>query len=983
LSLRDGKFLWCPGGVEPNVIRDNSAASWQPAPTEVLAQPASSDTHGSDCGLERGRVTRYLPGSVTIPASEAVGALAGTYTVKHQYTANTGLLLRDIYSAQDGLPAEQVLHTYTALYNLPDGIGGLNGYIQNTSYDALSRINETTFGTSATIYGTVDDTYDPNSGRLTGTLTSHTAAGSTTTLDQQSYHYDLAGNLLGQTSTRNDSPEQSETQCFDYDGLDQLVGAWTAKDQCAAQPTSSDSSMVADPLGAGSAYWTTWTMDDLGDRTGQTQHAVAGGPATDTTTAYGYGSNGAQPHTLTSTATTGGSTGSTSYHYDAAGDMTSRNTGQGNQSITYDDAGDLTSITGSTGGDSEFTYDADGTLLIQRDPGTTTLYLGDQQFSLNAATGTVSGTRYYSLPGGVQAVRTGSGTSYGYELTDDHGTPDLYLDNQIATPQWRQYTPYGGPRGAGVTAPDNRGFLNKATDDNTGLTIVGARQYDPDTGRFITLDPELELNDPTQLNGYGYGYAGNNPVVHADPTGLRDDPYADVHGNTKPAAYDPMPGTTGGGHDTGPAKPKKKSVWSKAWGGFKGALHGANDQAFTLEEDFIPGACYLRGSDACKSEVKNTLNIHPQAHVTKQVGTCVFLGKACHDLLDEELAGVDCQDGLTGSCVGNAAILVLTTIFTGGAGGAEAAGADAVEAGADAGAAAGEKAVGQAAGGASDAAKSATSKISGCSFAAGTLVLMADGQTKPIDKLHIGDSVKSTDPTTTDAVVNRPVTALHDDLDTDMADVTIIDAAGKIAVIHTTQNHPFWDATTKAWTRADHLTPGQHLKSTTTVTLTVVAIHTFAQQAYRYNLTVAQLHTYYVLVGTTPALVHNCGGSGPVAGVLEVSDKVKSLNAFRNYTPSRGGMEYVFDPKTERLLVGEPRSYLGIKGSPHEQLARSGNLDEGSVLGGTFSRDSSGRGVFTENSGHYGQRWTPELRTQFDGFLDRFGIDHEHMSWQG
>jgi len=41
------------------------------------------------------------------------------------------------------------------------------------------------------------------------------------------------------------------------------------------------------------------------------------------------------------------------------------------------------------------------------------------------------------------------------------------------------------------------------------------------TGRFTTLDPVLETNDPSQLNGYGY--AGNNPVTNSDPTGLRFD----------------------------------------------------------------------------------------------------------------------------------------------------------------------------------------------------------------------------------------------------------------------------------------------------------------------------------------------------------------------------------------------------------------------------------------------------------------------------
>jgi RHS repeat-associated protein len=123
------------------------------------------------------------------------------------------------------------------------------------------------------------------------------------------------------------------------------------------------------------------------------------------------------------------------------------------------------------------------------------------------------------LPDGSTAIRSGtSTTAFSYAIADPHGTPSLYLDYTATTATWRQYTPYGDTRGAAVSAPDNRGFLNKPMDITTGLTIVGARQYDPSTGRFITDDPVLEQTDPTQLNGYAY--AGNNPIDRADPTGL-------------------------------------------------------------------------------------------------------------------------------------------------------------------------------------------------------------------------------------------------------------------------------------------------------------------------------------------------------------------------------------------------------------------------------------------------------------------------------
>jgi RHS repeat-associated protein len=124
--------------------------------------------------------------------------------------------------------------------------------------------------------------------------------------------------------------------------------------------------------------------------------------------------------------------------------------------------------------------------------------------------------------GGGVAYRTGAGTAYGFEITDQHGTAVLTLDNTAQTPTWRQLTPYGQSRGTAVTWIDNRGFLDKPTDTNTGLSIIGARQYDPTAGRFISLDPILEATSSQQLGGYTY--AADNPITHADPSGLCPSP---------------------------------------------------------------------------------------------------------------------------------------------------------------------------------------------------------------------------------------------------------------------------------------------------------------------------------------------------------------------------------------------------------------------------------------------------------------------------
>jgi RHS repeat-associated protein len=455
--------------------------------------------------------------TITIPASE--GTLAGSYTFLQTYSTNTGLALKDIYPLAGGLPSETVNHGYSGVLDLPDTLGGLSGYSQGTTYDAFGRVNQQTLGTGTNL-AYVSNTFDSHTGRLTDQLLTR-AVGTPTNVNEEAYTYDLAGNVTRQVSTRLGSASTSETQCYGYDNLDQLTAAWTATDNCAATPTTASHAMVGDNLGSSSAYWTTWSIDNLGDRTQQIQHAFTGGPATDTTTAYCYGATGgAQPHTLTATATTGAgcTTSATTYSYDAAGNMATRSAGQGSQTFQYNDADQLTAINGSTGGNSTYVYGADGSLLLQKDPGTTILYLGPEQLVLNTSTNVVTGARYYQIPGGGSVVRTGTGTNYKFAISDRHASPVLYLDSTAQTPTWRQFTPYGEARGSAVTAPDNHGFLNKLMDTNTGLTIVGARQYDPATGRFATDDPLLETTDPCQLNGYGYG--GNNPMSYADPTGL-------------------------------------------------------------------------------------------------------------------------------------------------------------------------------------------------------------------------------------------------------------------------------------------------------------------------------------------------------------------------------------------------------------------------------------------------------------------------------
>jgi RHS repeat-associated protein len=76
-------------------------------------------------------------------------------------------------------------------------------------------------------------------------------------------------------------------------------------------------------------------------------------------------------------------------------------------------------------------------------------------------------------------------------------------------------------RGRDPGRGERQGFVGGANDTATGLTNLGARQYQPGTGSFISPDPLLKPYDPQNLNAYAYAYAYayGNPSTYSDPSG--------------------------------------------------------------------------------------------------------------------------------------------------------------------------------------------------------------------------------------------------------------------------------------------------------------------------------------------------------------------------------------------------------------------------------------------------------------------------------
>ncbi|MFI6286663.1 RHS repeat-associated core domain-containing protein [Streptomyces sp. NPDC051018] len=444
------------------------------------------------------------------------GAAQTSYTFTSAFNLD-GTLQSSTDPAAGGLPAETVQNQYTST-GQPTSVSGTSGYLLDASYSPQGQPQQLTLGVSDAAEAKrayIDNYFEPGTDRLTRSFvtTPQTAPYKPQDLN---YTYDDAGNVTRIADKPSTAPAlASDVQCFAYDGQRRLTEAWTpSADDCGSRT-----------LGGAAPYRSQYTYNAAGQRTSETRTTPAGAA---TTTSYCYRTP-AQRHTLTATTTDGNcGTAPAAYTYDKTGNTTGRPApGTGTQTLTWDPEGKLAALTAGTK-KTQYLYDADGTLLIRRaaaGDGESVLHLGATELH-HKTTGTAKktwATRTYSAGASQIAVRTNeSGTPKVLFLAGDHhGTGSLALDGTTQAVTKRFTTPFGAARGGAVGGawPDDKRFLGKPEDTATGLTHIGAREYDPGIGQFISVDPVLEASKPQTMNGYSY--AANNPASFSDPTGTR------------------------------------------------------------------------------------------------------------------------------------------------------------------------------------------------------------------------------------------------------------------------------------------------------------------------------------------------------------------------------------------------------------------------------------------------------------------------------
>jgi RHS repeat-associated protein len=514
------------------------------------------------------------------------------------------------------------------------------------------------------------------------------------------------------------------------------------------------------------------------------------GTTTTTTTRPGTTTTTTRPTTTTTTTTVPPVVG---YSYDANGAMLS---GDGLR-YTYNGAHQVKSVTDvAKNVTTSYVYDGFGNRVSAATNGVvTSRFVWDSQWSLpqlvveqNGAGGFV---RRFLYGNGLVGSDTTAGTSWMF--TDHVGSVTNLLNGAGTVQASYVYTPFGTERSTVVNDPvaaTNPMRYTGEYRDGTGTYNLRARQYNPGLGRFTQVDP---LAPSSGLYPSAYVYGNNNPMVFTDPSGMRA-----KQGSSCLACFGHLENI---GHSVISQIEKSYDVVRHPVLSSRMAVAGARESC----RHFADADVTVRGVDCVAGVVSTAVGVEA---LTENLGSCTSF----------EHSGVTTDEA---RCMyRRAAVHVATTYAT----------ARLIE----------------------TAQTRLATKTGPCfkSFGGETLVLMADGSTKPISEIEPGDMVLAQDPETGEIGARKVTHAwVHDD------DLVRLEIDGDI--VRTTEDHPFWNDTDKQWQRADQLDSGDLVLTAEGRRVKVGMLIGSAGRGSAYNFTVEGLHTYHVLFGTDAVLVHN------------------------------------------------------------------------------------------------------------------------------
>lgn len=354
------------------------------------------------------------------------------------------------------------------------------GYV----YDALGRLDKLQDSTNATI---VEYTYDP-AGRLVSKLN---ANGTSTT-----YAYDNAGQLLTIVNYAPGGVLENSRIAYTYDLLGRRA---TMTDGTGTTEYGYDVLGQLTRVELPGGRLITYEYDDAGNRQRMVDDGVE--------TLYTVDD---ENQILKA--------GSTSYTYDADGNLLTQTDGSGTTNYVFNDLNQLVSFNGP-GGASSFEYNPLGNRTAATRGGLRTEYLHDP-----AGLGNVVGEygpgntliANYAHGFGLVARYGPGGTGF---FDYDGNANTIGITNASGNYVNRyNYLPFGETTTTLATLHNPFAFVGEAgvMHETNNLSYMRARYYGTSTGQFLSNDPiGLDSGDVNLRR-----YVGNNPVSFNDPTGL-------------------------------------------------------------------------------------------------------------------------------------------------------------------------------------------------------------------------------------------------------------------------------------------------------------------------------------------------------------------------------------------------------------------------------------------------------------------------------
>ncbi|HWU12360.1 MAG TPA: Hint domain-containing protein [Streptomyces sp.] len=198
------------------------------------------------------------------------------------------------------------------------------------------------------------------------------------------------------------------------------------------------------------------------------------------------------------------------------------------------------------------------------------------------------------------------------------------------------------------------------------------------------------------------------------------------------------------------------------------------------------------------------------------------------------------------------------------------------------------------------------------SFVPGTPVLLADGRRIAIEKVDVGDKVLATDPYTGRTGVRKVEQAITTHDDKHFTRLTLRAGHGP-ALVTATDTHPFWLVDQRRWVEAGDIEPGAELRTADGTALSVASVSRFTQRLTTHDLTVAGIHTYYVVADRTGLLVHNNDGPASIPSV----DNARLQKIVDALYHGVGNAELVGDGSAMAAASAEVNGAPGVEGKNH------------------------------------------------------------------